>query len=1207
MKLENIYKSPINRVLNPAVSAGDVTEETVRIEIDEYVFTDEVINGLCRVLKAIRNREVNHTGVWVNGYYGSGKSHFLKYLKYCVDNKYKASALERLIEAVKERDPFEKPDSKCEVEIAEVTDLARWIQSAEIETILFNIEDYYNSRGNVQSVFTEVFFTHYNMFRGFNGFNITLAQLFEKKLADNGVFDEFKRRLMEDLGFDWQSMGYELAINEIDTVLDLAKELLPTLSTDTLRTAIEQDNYNISVMSLMTELQKYIEDKGDDYRLLFLVDEVSQFIRTNGKLLLELQSIVKQLNDCCSKKVWTVCTAQQDLSELSDACHFSSTSEDYGKIMGRFEVRVFLKSSQSDYITQKRILDKKSSVEAELGEMYNANKDAINTQFQLPSALYRSFSGREDFINYYPFIPYQFKLIAEVFKSFESLGYVLKEVKDNERSILKITHSTAKDTCNQEVGSFISFDQFYHEMFSSNLTFAGQRAIENANRMIEHYQGDKQFGQRLVNMMFMICNLSPVQQQNFPPTVDNFITLMMRKVDEGKLSLKNQIEEVLNYLQNENIIRMESKNNTNYFYFYSEDEIKVASLIKNTAVDYNSMADQYKDIFFTYLGNPKAKETYCGNDFTVGATIMNRNYLSNNPNIVVDFITESSDENADVYSLNNGDNHLAFFMAPDWINSEASKRFYWYCQAQKYIQNNPPQTESMEKCFNEFRSRAKKLLDDVIRPALHKAFDTCDIVVGTSVVHANELKGRGAERYREALQLHFAGVYKYATLCVGNELPKTQEDLRSKILRRLESGEYAVKPMSAAENEIEKFLNRLGHDVPLIEIIKKFSMRPHGWRDICTIYLVNELVRRNKRGISYNNHPNCERSVFAQQCVRTNEQSKFQITAADTIPTELVSGVADACREIFNTMTITPAIDATELYRVLKETDASPVNQAIKFTKEMLHDNSLQSYPFLQVIRETNEILADWQQQRDMKEYFKTIIAAREEMKTKMDQCKLVDVFVKDQLPAYREIRTFIDTNNDNFDCLSEEQQQEVIALKKIQFDAKPMDNFRTYIKAKKQVMAWIEDEKKELKKQIQEVYAKAFNDLDEAATQKGDTPRSVYADREATILLMQSANSIPVLKANILKVDDFFGQEIMKIHAYRKPVVAVPHPAPQPGDKVTPPAPEPVKTITPQSVSLHTRCIRPIENEMDVDAYLDGLREELLSKLSQYKKIIIK
>lgn len=96
MKLQAIYQKDIERTVNPAVSASDTSAETVKVEIDEYVFTDEIINGLYKILSAIQARDLSHNGIWINGYFGSGKSHFLKYLGYCLNPNFRDAALARL-------------------------------------------------------------------------------------------------------------------------------------------------------------------------------------------------------------------------------------------------------------------------------------------------------------------------------------------------------------------------------------------------------------------------------------------------------------------------------------------------------------------------------------------------------------------------------------------------------------------------------------------------------------------------------------------------------------------------------------------------------------------------------------------------------------------------------------------------------------------------------------------------------------------------------------------------------------------------------------------------------------------------------------------------------------------------------------------------------------------------------------------------------
>ena len=134
MKLKDLYSKPINRAVNPAVSATKFDPETERIEIQEYVFTDEIINGLFRILDAIKNNKpYDHVGIWIDGYYGSGKSHFLKYLDYCITPSTREDAVSRLLDAVKAIDPLDEKHN-LSFDYDELLSIANWLKRATIDT-----------------------------------------------------------------------------------------------------------------------------------------------------------------------------------------------------------------------------------------------------------------------------------------------------------------------------------------------------------------------------------------------------------------------------------------------------------------------------------------------------------------------------------------------------------------------------------------------------------------------------------------------------------------------------------------------------------------------------------------------------------------------------------------------------------------------------------------------------------------------------------------------------------------------------------------------------------------------------------------------------------------------------------------------------------------------------------------------------------------
>ena len=144
-------------------------------------------------------------------------------------------------------------------------------------------------------------------------------------------------------------------------------------------------------------------------------------------------------------KVWLVCTAQQDLSDITSASGINQASEEYGKIMGRFPVMVQLPASSTEFITRKRVLAKTPSAAIELGQYYDAHQNEITAQYEFPAA-YPVYTGRGDFIDTYPFLGCHFRLMGQVLRAFRERDYVVQNVKNNARSVLTITLDVARET-----------------------------------------------------------------------------------------------------------------------------------------------------------------------------------------------------------------------------------------------------------------------------------------------------------------------------------------------------------------------------------------------------------------------------------------------------------------------------------------------------------------------------------------------------------------------------------------------------------------------------------------------------------------------------------------------------------------------------------------------------------------------------------------
>ena len=84
MKLSGIFVKPVDRHIEGVIKADD--EASLRQEVEEYVLTNEVAKRLNAFLDAY-NKYEGANGVWISGFFGSGKSHLLKMLALLLENR----------------------------------------------------------------------------------------------------------------------------------------------------------------------------------------------------------------------------------------------------------------------------------------------------------------------------------------------------------------------------------------------------------------------------------------------------------------------------------------------------------------------------------------------------------------------------------------------------------------------------------------------------------------------------------------------------------------------------------------------------------------------------------------------------------------------------------------------------------------------------------------------------------------------------------------------------------------------------------------------------------------------------------------------------------------------------------------------------------------------------------------------------------------
>jgi hypothetical protein len=137
-----------------------------------------------------------------------------------------------------------------------------------------------------------------------------------------------------------------------------------------------------------------VREKSGKQNIIFIVDEVGQYVASRDNLILNLDGLAKNLKRLGDGKAWIISTAQQTLTE--DDPRAALNSDKLYKLKDRFPIQIDLESSDIKEICYRRLLGKSPAGETELGKLFDAHGQACDTtpSCKTPSTTTRT-SARE--------------------------------------------------------------------------------------------------------------------------------------------------------------------------------------------------------------------------------------------------------------------------------------------------------------------------------------------------------------------------------------------------------------------------------------------------------------------------------------------------------------------------------------------------------------------------------------------------------------------------------------------------------------------------------------------------------------------------------------------------------------------------------------------------------------------------------------------
>ena len=556
MRIQNLFQKDIFRPINGVVKADQLDESSVWQELEEFVVTKELdqhlgrfFSSYCEAMDKIGDPDVaGKIGVWVSGFFGSGKSHFIKVLSYLLNNANHTHDGQTR-QAVEFFDPKIK-DAML------LGDIKRAVAS-HTDVILFNIDSKADNRAGRDAILA-VFLKVLNELAGYSGDHPHIAHM-ERYLESKDklrVFHDAYRTLTHT---DWIDERDAYAFNRDKVIQALAHTLGQSEQSCEKWIDGAEDNFALTIENFCKWVQDYLDAQGADHRIVFLVDEVGQFIGTDTHLMLNLQTITEELGTVCKGRAWVVVTSQEDIDAVLGEMA-GSRANDFSKIQGRFRTRLSLSSANVDEVIQERLLAKQEDARVALEAEYARQGDILKNQlsFRDVGTTFPQFRDADDFVRQYPFAPYQFKLLQKIFESIRKAGATGLHLAQGERSLLDAFQHAGQSVSHMEVGILVPLYLFYPSI-ESFLDTTVKRTIDQAseNASLED------FDTRLLEVLFLIRYVDEVKGN-----VDNLVTLCVDQIDSDRLALRKTIEASLQRLERETLV---NRSGDSYFFLTSEE------------------------------------------------------------------------------------------------------------------------------------------------------------------------------------------------------------------------------------------------------------------------------------------------------------------------------------------------------------------------------------------------------------------------------------------------------------------------------------------------------------------------------------------------------------------------------------------------------------------------------------------------------------
>ncbi|MFC2337301.1 MAG: BREX system P-loop protein BrxC [Negativicutes bacterium] len=878
MMIKNMFAEDINRKINGVVKVDQDESRVLVQELDEYVITRELKKHFITFFNNYGESFRENTadiGVWISGFFGSGKSHFLKMLSYLLENKE--------VQGIKTVERFRRKFEDDAATFMMIDNATK----GKTDTILFNIDIQGFSNKDktaVLRVFAKMFY-HY---LGFYGEDLKVAKL-EQFIEKQGKTEAFHRVFEEKNGASWADSRDSFVFFEDDVVETLMESV--GMSESAAKNWFNgTETVEISIAKLVSEIKDYVEAQPQDFRLLFMIDEVGQYVGGDTNLLLNLQSLVETLGSECRGKVWVVCTGQEAIDEVIKA-----RENEFSRIQARFKTRLSLSSASADEVIQKRILKKTPEAGQALEALYDQNDSVLRNLFSFTEAVgdIKGYNDAGEFARTFPFVPYQFILMQKVFAEIRKHGNSGTHLSGGERSMLSGFQEAAQKIEDENEYALAPFYLFYdtvHTFLDSSI----RRVIERAERAAEAGNGLAVQDVAVLKLLYLVRYIDDVKAN-----LDNIVILMADKISLDKISMRENVRASLERLLTQNYI---GRAGEVYNFLTDEEQDIQRDIYRNTVVDTAAVVSKIGSMIFGDIYTAKKYRHDGRYDFPLDSMVDTTAVGAVTGGMKLRILTVVTDEidKSDLRLTTESMGQALVVLAdtPYYQSLENAMKVEKYVK-QKNVPQLPPSVQTIIRAHQE---EARKYESEA-KTELVKAIDAAEFYADGE--HLRLKAGDAKSKIDEALSYLVSHVYSDLPLIRKNA--DSEADISS-ILLGAEQTLFGTGANSEAAVKVEEYLE-IQHAKKLrtsmLDIQSRYKGIPYGWKELDIACVVAQLIHEQKVTVKYGGstiQPNDPR--LPQMLHKKSEVGSTIVSKRQTVSLAKIREVRAVLRDYFDEMDV---------------------------------------------------------------------------------------------------------------------------------------------------------------------------------------------------------------------------------------------------------------------------------------------------------------